>query len=46
MNTLDRSYFFILNYALNCFVSVMISMLASIAIDRGFEPWSDLNKDC
>jgi hypothetical protein len=29
----------------NCICSVMVSMLALIAVDRGFEPWSGQTKD-
>jgi hypothetical protein len=34
-----------LQYLLNCIGGVMVSMLASSAVDLGFEPWSGQTKD-
>ena len=32
-------------YSGNCICGVMVSVLASSAVDRGFEPWSGQSKD-
>ena len=36
---------FLLKYYLNRIGGVMVSVLASNAVDRGFEPWSGQTKD-